>query len=249
MPGRITTYIEQITSGIRYLQRPGGRGLLGGITGVLDRVLADASDAQRERMIRECSDSALDCHARNSGDRRVLGETNPELRAYLEDRWNIYRLLGTEDGMRRQLARLHLAAEFWDYQRLKLSGVPSNVAFGGYAQRGYFFVIIRQPHPFIQGPIWDGGDTWDGGEYWGIGRSDGGDPGQLLDEIRFLLIKSRPGGHSPRFLVLDMDGSAQVQLIAPYDFTGNYLIYPLFERAELIGGSPTPFYSFSFVNP
>ena len=63
--------------------------------------------------------------------------------------------------------RLHLTGEFWSYQRLKLAGVPSATAFGGYNQRGYFFVILRQPHPFVAGPEWDGGEDWDGGAHWG----------------------------------------------------------------------------------
>lgn len=251
MPGRITTYFERATAGIRYLQKPGGKGLFGSLTGLFDRVLSDASDAQRERMLRECSDASLDYHARNSGDRRLLGESSAGLRAHLYDRWGAAKLDGTEEGMSRHLARIGITGEFWSYARLKLEGVPANVAFGGAAQQGYFFVVIRQPHVFTQGPDWDGGEDWDGGAYWGLARSDGGDVGELLDEIRYVLMKRRPGGHSPRFLVIDLDGSTEVLTTAPYDFDGNYVVIPLFEDSALAvgGGVPTAFYNNSFVNP
>lgn len=251
MPGRITTYIETLTAGIPYLQQPGGRGLLGSLTGLFDRVLSDASDAQRERMLRECSDVALDYHARNSGDRRLLGETSAGLRAHLWRRWDAAKLDGTEEGMAWHLARLGLVGEFWSYQRLKLAGVPAGVAFGGAAQQGYYFVILRQPHPFVAGPDWDGGEDWDGGAYWGLARTDGGDVGELLDEIRYVLMKRRPAGHSPRFLVIDLDGSTQVLTVAPYDFVGNFVIVPLFEDSVFAvgGGIPSAYYNNSFVTP
>lgn len=245
---RLTNYITRITSGIRSLHRPGGSGLLWSLSGLMDRVLSDASDAVREGMLLECSDAALDYHARNSNDRRVTAETNATLRSYLSQRWLRKKEAGTEDGLRKQLARLgYPNCELWSYQRLKLAGVPANVAFGGPAQLGFWFVIIRPPHPFNDGPVWDGGADWDDGSYWG-GSAAGG-LGQRLSELEFTLHAWRASGRSPRFAVIDLDGTTQVQLTPPYDFTGNYEIYPFFEAGERIGGTVTPFYSASFVNP
>ena len=250
MPGRTSSYIQRITAGIRFLQRPGGRGLLSSLTGIFDSVAKDASDAQKERMLRECSDETLPYHARNTGDRQVLGESFAALRAHLEDRWGWAKRDGTDEGMQHALSRLGLVGEFWSYQRLKLAGVPGNVAFGGTAQRAFFFVLLRQPHPFVQGPEWDGGGEWGGGASWGLALSTGGDLDQLLSEIRYLLMRHRPAGHSPRFLVIDLDGSTQVQTIAPYDFTGNYVVIPLFEDSQIVGRvAPVPFYNQSFVEP
>lgn len=247
---RITNYIAEATRAIKFLHRPGGRGLLHSMTNIMDRVLGDTSLAAREAMLRECSDAALPYHARNSGDRPMLGESVSALRRYLWQRWDANRRAGTQAGMAEQLARLGITrTEFWSHQALKLAGVPGNVAFGGPAQLGFFFVIIRQPHPFTQGPVWDGGGSWDDGSYWGLSLRNGGDPGQLLGEIDYALHHWRPSGRSPRFLVIDFDGSTQVNLMPPYDFLGDPLIVPLFEAGELIRGAPTPFYSSSFVNP
>lgn len=250
MPGRTTTYIQRITSGIRHLKRVGGLGQLSAITGIWDSVTRDASAAQSERMLRECSDETLPYHARNSGDRQMLGETYAELRAHLNNRWGWAKRDGTEDGMQHALSRLHLTGEFWSYQRLKLAGVPANVAFGGIAQRAFFFVILRHPHPFIAGPEWDGGEDWDGGASWGLELVTGGDLDQFLSEIRYALMKHRAAGESPRFLVIDLDGSTTVKTTAPYDFEGNYVVIPLFEDSALVGRpAPVPFYNYSFVNP
>ena len=51
MPGRTTSYIQRITSGIRFLQRPAGKGMLAALTGIFDSVTQDASAAQSERML------------------------------------------------------------------------------------------------------------------------------------------------------------------------------------------------------
>lgn len=250
MPGRTTSYIQRITSGIRFLQRPAGKGMLAALTGILDSVTQDASAAQSERMLLECSDTTLPYHARNSGDRQVMGETYAELRTHLSARWDWAKRDGAEEGMQHALSRLHLTGEFWSYQRLKLAGVPSATAFGGYNQRGYFFVILRQPHPFVAGPEWDGGEDWDGGAHWGLELNNGGDLDQYLSEIRWLLMKHRPAGHSPRFLVIDLDGSTEVLTVPPYDFTGNYVVIPLFEDSAIVGRpAPVPRYNYSFVNP
>lgn len=247
---RLTNYITRITSGIRSLHRPGGSGLLWSLSGLMDRVLSDASDAVREGMLLECSDAALDYHARNSNDRRVTAETNATLRSYLSQRWLRKKEAGTEDGLRKQLARLgYPNCELWSYQRLKLAGVPANVAFGGPAQLGFGFAIIRQPHPFTSGIVWDGGAAWDDGSRWDISLSSGADPTSRLAELEFTLRAWKPSGRSFRFVVFDLDGSAQVQTTAPYDFTGNYALVSLFETGERLRGSPVEFYSASFVNP
>ena len=70
----------------------------------------------------------------------------------------------------------------------------------------------------------------------GAELSTGGDLDQYLSEIRWLLMKHRPAGHSPRFLVIDLDGSTEVLTVAPYDFTGNYVVIPLFEPAPSWAG-------------
>lgn len=232
------------------LQRPGGRGMMASLTGILDKVTQDASAAQRERMLRECSDETLPYHARNSGDRQMLGETLPALRAHLNNRWGWAKRDGTEEGMQHALSRLGLVGEFWSYQRLKLAGVPANVAFGGTEQRAYFFVILRQPHPFIAGPEWDGGEDWNGGASWGLDLTNGQDLDQFISEIRYALMKHRAAGESPRFLVIDLDGSTEVNTSMPYDFSGNFVIIPLFEDSQTVGRvAPVFHYNGSFVNP
>ena len=140
--------------------------MLAALTGIFDSVTQDASAAQSERMLLECSDTTLPYHARNSGDRQVLGRTYAESCARTCQRWDWAKRDGTEEGMQHALSRLHLTGEFWSYQRLKLAGVPSATAFGGYNQRGCFFVIRDSPHPSLRAQ-WDGGEDWDGGAHWG----------------------------------------------------------------------------------
>lgn len=244
---RVSNYVRGRTSGVRWLHEPGGRGLLGSLAGLMDSVLGDASAGAKEAMIRECSDVALDPHARNTGDRRTLVDTNTTLRSYLWQRWDAHKEAGTEDGLHRQMARLgYSTCEFWSWQRLKLAGVPGNVAFGG--RLGFFFVVIRQPHPFVDGPSWDGGDDWDGGALWGTGtRYDGIDAAEAIAEIAFTLQRWRPSGRSPRFVVIDLDGSTQVVTAAPYNFTGNYLLYPIWEPHEYRNGAPVDVYNTRFA--
>ncbi len=244
---RITNYAIELARGIRWLHRPGGAGLQRSRTGLFDSVLGDAVDAAKESMLVECTDKALDYHARNTNDRRVLGETSVRLRAYLRTRWTRRKESGTEDGLRYQMGRLgYSQVEFWSWQRLKLAGVPGATAFGG--RVGFWFCIIRQPHPFIGGPLYDGGDLYDGGSFWGLGLFGGGDPAPYFQEIDFCLHRWRPSGRSPRFVVIDLDGSTQVLTTSPYDFTGNYVTIPLFEAGEKLNVPPASFYSSSFVN-
>ena len=159
---RITNYVLAKARRIQFLQKGGGRGLLTTLTGQFDAVLGRAVDGVRESMILECSNKALDYHAYNSGERRVSGETNAQLRTYLSRRWDRHKEDGTEAGISFQLTRLgYPNHELWSYQRLKLAGVPAATAFGG--NSGFWFVVIRRPHPFKDGPAWDGGGSWDDG--------------------------------------------------------------------------------------
>lgn len=243
---RVSNYVRGRTSGVRWLHEPGGGGLLGSLAGLMDSVLGDASAGAKEAMIRECSSVALDPHARNTGDRRTLVDSDNTLRSYLEQRWDAHKEDGTEDGLRRHMARLgYPACEFWSWQKLKLAGVPGNIAFGG--RIGFFFVLVRQPHAFTGGPAWDGGENWDGGAYWGMSRHDGIDPQDALDEIAFTLHRRRPHGRSPRFVVFDLDGSTEVVTAAPYNFDGAYHIVPVWEEFELRNGPPVDVYNTHFA--
>lgn len=243
---RITNWVAAAASGIRWLQKGGGKNLLHGLTSVFDDALGRAVASAKESMLLECSDSALDYHARNSNDRHVTGETSPQLRSYLATRWTRHKEAGTEAGLHYQLTRLgYPNHELWSYQRLKLAGVPAGTAFGGPAQLGFFFVVIRLPHPFRDAPSWDGGGEWGDGDLWGGGAANL----SLLAELEFTLHRWRPSGRSPRFVVIDLDGSTVVNLVAPFDFTGNYLLYPLRESGEKLKSPIIPYYNGSFVNP
>lgn len=244
---RIRNWLGGATSGIRWLQKGGGRGLLHEMASLFDDALGRSVASVKETMVLECSDSALDYHARNSNDRRVTGETNAQLRTYLSRRWDRHKEAGTEDSLHYQLTRLgYPNHELWSYQRLKLAGVPAGTAFGGPAQRGFFFVVIRLPHPFRDAPSWDGGGEWGGGDLWGGAASNNA----LLADLDFTLHRWRPSGRSPRFVVIDLDGSTVVRTaMSPYDFDGNYLIYPLFGSGEKLKSPLQPFYNGSFVNP
>lgn len=248
---RITNYVRAASRGILWLQKGGGKGLISALTGQFDAVLGRAVDGVRESMLLECSDKALDYHAFNSGERRVSGETSPQLRNYLAHRWDRHKEDGTEDGLHFQLTRLgYPNHELWSYQRLKLAGVPAGTAFGGAANSGFWFVVIRRPHPFNDGPVWDGGGSWDDGAEWGGSYS--GPAGSLsaaLAELAFVLQRRRPSGKSPRFVVFDLDGSTQVLTVPPYDFAGNYLIFPLREKGELMKSPIVPYFNASFINP
>jgi hypothetical protein len=246
MESRIRNWLGGATSGIRWLQKGGGRGLLHEMASIFDDALGRAVASVKESMLLECSDSSLDYHARNSNDRRVTGESDAQLRAYLANRWPRHKEAGTEDALHFQLTRLgYPNHELWSYQRLKLAGVPSGTAFGGPSNLGFFFVVIRQPHPFADAPLWDGGGDYNDGQLWG------GDATNLarLSELEFTLHRWRPSGRSPRFVVIDLDGSTVVRTAAPYDFDGNYLRYPFFEASERFKSPLQPYYNSSFVNP
>lgn len=246
---RLTNYLRAVTAGVKWLGVAGGRALSGAWWALMDSVIADSSAALSASRIAECSADALDPHARNTLDRRTLIEGSEALRAYLLDRWSAHSEAGAEAGLLRQLARCgYPECELWSWQRLKFAGVPNAVAFGGNV--GFFFVIIRLPHWFrITGGEWDGGGSWgDGSSTWGgLRRADGGDVQDALAEIAYVLHRWRPSGRSPRFIVIDYDGTTEVVTTAPYGFTGNYDIFPVHEDHEYFAGPPADVFNTNFV--
>ena len=115
--------------------------------------------------------------------------------------------------------------------------------FGG--NIGFWFLILRQPHPFpLFLTTWDGGGEYDDEiSYWGsaIGATE-------IADIADILRRWKPAGTSCRFVLIDEDGTTAW---GPGGLTGNYQTIPINEAWEYLppSGVVTPYYNTDFLTP
>jgi len=217
---------------------------------IADEVAQDVIDARSELMIETASPSALtsaaaaalSALARNVNDRSYARETVTALRTYLLQQREAKRRAGTEDALHEQFARLGCPAiEIVTELDLRRHSVVNG--FGG--NIGFFFIIVRQPHPFpAEIDAWDGGGDWDDGtSTWGATLSDG-DQAEIAD----LLRRWKASGTSCRFIVFDQDGTTTW---GPGGLAGNYQLIPFNEAWEFLppSGIVTPYYNTDFLTP
>ena len=217
---------------------------------IADEVAQDVIDARSELMIETASPgalssaaaAALSALARNVNDRSYARETVAALRTYLLQQRKAKRRAGTEDGLHEQFARLGCPAiEIVKELDLRLAGVAGG--FGG--NIGFFFIIVRQPHPFVAlSGTWNGGGSWDdGSSTWGT-TLNGSDQAEISD----LLRRWKPAGTSCRFVLFDADGSTAW---GPGGLTGDYQTLPFNEAWEFLppSGIVIPYYNTDFLTP
>lgn len=205
-----------------------------------DVLAQDSLDARSESLIESASSMATLAHARNANDRGYARESVAALKTYLLRRLAEKRKAGTADGLRAQFARFGCpTVEIVTELDLRTAGVVGG--FGG--NIGFFFVLIRLPHPWSQAPIWDGGGAWGGDDIWGGTATDNDQA-----EWRDLLRRWKPAGTSCRFVIVDEDGSTTW---GPAGFSGNYQTYPINEAWEALPpyGIVTPYYNTDYLNP
>jgi hypothetical protein len=241
----ITTYLTDWLLGggagaPKRLRRGGYEGVWRGLLQGLDQRLTDLDAVAARGMILECPDADLDGHLRNTGDRRMCGEGDAAVRAYLADRWTAYKQAGTTEGLLRQLARSGLQNVIIVRELdLRHGGIAG--AFGG--NIGYFFLVVPPPSPFSGQfpPTWDGGGSWDGGGVWN------GLPQGFIDCLRSAIRRWKPSGHSCRYIVAGTDNTFSWN---PVTFTaaGSFEVYPVSEAWEWVGGLH-PFYSYDYATP
>jgi hypothetical protein len=209
---------------------------------VADQVAQDLLDARTELLPAESSDEALAPHARARNDRTFARETATALRAYLLRHLSEKRKAGTEDAIRAQFARFGCPnVEIVTELDLRDAGVVNG--FGG--NIGFWFLILRQPHPFpLFLTTWDGGGEYDDEiSYWGsaIGATE-------IADMTDILRRWKPAGTSCRFVLIDEDGTTAW---GPGGLTGNYQTIPINEAWEYLppSGVVTPYYNTDFLTP
>jgi hypothetical protein len=209
---------------------------------ILDGVAQDAQDARTELSIVDCSTEALAPHARSRNDRTFTRETFAALRLYLLRILAEKRKAGTTDAIRAQFARFGCpTVEIVTELDLRDAGVVGG--FGG--NIGFWFLVIRQPHPFPTFTTeWDGGGEWaDEISYWGsaIGQTE-------IADMADIFRRGKPASTSCRFVIIDEDGTFTW---GPGGLAGNYQLIPFNEGWEYVPpyGAPVHYYNHDFLVP
>lgn len=247
----LTRYILRDLPRPRFLTGPRIAAYLRTFCEIADEVAQNVLDARSELTIETASSgalttaaaTALSAIARSLNDRSYARETVDGLRAYLLQQRQAKKRAGTEDALHEQFARLGCSAiEIIKELDLRRAGVVGG--FGG--NIGFFFIIIRQPHPFpAEADTWDGGGDWDdGSSTWGGSALSYGDQSEIAD----LLRRWKPSGTSCRFIVLDQDGSTTW---GTGGLAGNYQLIPFNEAWEFLppGGAVVPYYNTDYLTP
>ena len=222
------------------LRRGGYAGVWRGLLSGLDRRAEDLDAVAARGMLRECADADLDAHLRNTNDRRLCGESDATVRAYLDERWTAYKEAGTPEGLLRQLARLGLVrVRIVRELDLRHGGIVGG--FGG--ATGYYFLVIDPPTAFSGQlpPAWDDGSSWDGGGVWG------GLPAGYIDCVRYAIRRWEPSGHSCRYILAGSDNTFSWDPVT-FTYAGAADIYPICKAWEWVGGLH-PYYSFDYLTP
>lgn len=238
----ITNYLLRDLARPRYLSGRRITAYLHTFAEVADELAQDLLDARSELLPTASSAQALSPHARTRNDRTFTREGVADLRAYLLRHLSEKRKAGTEDAIHAQFARFGCpVVEIVKELDLRDAAVVNG--FGG--EIGFWFLIIRQPHPFpLFTTLWDGGGDWgDEVSYWGsaIGQSE-------ISDITDILRRWKPAGTSCRFVLIDEDGTTSW---GPGGLSGNYQTIPINEAWEYLppSGVVTPYYNTDFLTP
>jgi hypothetical protein len=242
MSSLMTTYLLRHLPRPRFLSGPAGTAFLRTFCQVADLVAQDALDARSEATVQTASSYALPPLARNRNDRSYRRESMAALAVYLLQILAQKAKAGTEDGLRAQFARIGCPdIEIVTELDLRNAGVMGG--FGG--NIGFFFIIVRQPHPFDAiSELWDGGGQWnDGIAKWGSTLDDND-----IAEIEDLLRRWKAAGTSCRFILFDEDGTTAW---GPGGITGNYQEVAINEAWEHLppDGIVTPYYNVTYLEP
>lgn len=163
---------------------------------VKDGFVESAIFALRQRWLSTCEESALARHGESRGWPRVAGETVEQYRRRLLGWWSLAQKMGTAAGIIEAFSYLGMTNV-----EVKESFTASWGRSGGAtAKQRFFWVIVRQPHPFGT----DFSFRWGDGTLWGDGHVYGfsGDP-SLLEAIRFIVQRMRPAhAHCPEIIVV-----------------------------------------------
>lgn len=238
----ITNYLLRDLARPRYLSGRKITRYLRTFCEILDTVSQDAEDARKELSIVDCSEEALAPHARSRNDRTFTREAVSALRLYLLRILAEKRKAGTPDAIHAQFARFGCpVVEIVTELDLRNAGVVGG--FGG--NEGFWFLVIRQPHPFpLFNTEWDGGGEWDDEvSYWGsaIGQTE-------IADMTDIFQRWKPAGTSCRFVIIDEDGTFTW---GPGGLAGNYQLIPINESWEHVPpfGAPIHYYNSDFLTP
>lgn len=121
-------YLDDISP--TWLNDPGSKKFKKAFGDASDQIVADAKTALNQIRIDTCDDSALEYHRRSSSLLAGKNETSDQLRSYLKDRWEIWKLCGTRNNIIRDLGRIGFTnSKVWSWLDLIYSGATR--AFGG----------------------------------------------------------------------------------------------------------------------
>lgn len=240
-----------------WLAGPRGKAFQQAFGDVGDGFRDDTAFGVKESMLEECTTDALDFHAKNTGIRRVLNESTPQLLSVLRNRWNFWHESGSTTSIEYHLGRLGFDDVTVTSQLDLLLGSVRN-PFGNI--QGFFYVMIRVPDLLYA--RWASGVLWEPPEgpnliNWGIGN----DLAKKIEEAKYLIQKFKPAATSCRFIVIGDTTLRRETLWGEKDwgdffwglpgFLGNYTIFPMWEAWEFNVATQTypPFYNYSFLTP
>ncbi len=215
------------------------KALLRSISEVGDTLAQNVLQSRAESTAQTASRDGLLALARNMNDRGFDAESTADLLVYVLDIIEQHRKKGTEDGIKKQFARIgYPTCEIVTELTLRDAGAVN--PFGG--NIGFFFIIVKQPYPFpLSYSAWDGGGSWDDG----VARWGWADNTDLLNNIRSILRGWKPSGTSCRFIVFDEDGTAGWNAGG---LTGNYALIAINEPWEITpSGLVAYYYNSSFL--
>ncbi len=243
--GQISDYIVSGAAGtLKRLRRGTMANLWRGLLSGVDRRADDLELVAERAMLLECSAADLDNHLRNTNDERACGETDDEVRAYLANRWTAYKLAGTPEGLRLQLARFKIN-RVTIVRELDLRHAAIAGAFGG--ETGYYFLVLDPPHPFLSGlaPIWDDGGTWQDGRVWGgIPESSLA----CLESLRRFVRRWEPSGESCRYILAGVDNTFAWDPVT-FTYTGNAVSLPIAKGWEWTPAGFRAYYTTTYTTP
>lgn len=213
------------------------------------RSVAQVGDSYAQRVLdgrvewttEKASRNALFALARNANDRGFDREALSGLRTYILDIIAQHRMKGTEDGIKAQFARIG-CTNIEIVTELTLRNAGAVNPFGGNV--GFFFVVVRQPCPFVfTVGAWDGGGSWDDDtSRWGwSGDTDN------IGDITDILRRWKPVNTSCRFVIFDEDGTAGWNAGG---LVGSYVQFPINESWETLpSGLVFHYYNTTFTTP
>lgn len=160
-----------------------------------DAVEEQAFDAVAARFPSLAPADALPLLGEPAGVYRADGESVESYRARVEDRWSWAEARGTKQGMIAALAAIGITAEV--YETFTWNRHEST------RKKHWFWVVVRQPHPFgtTFANTWGDGALWGEGQKWGaVGEA------RTIQVLMYILKHGRPAHAIPRELIIVLSG-------------------------------------------